>query len=310
MMDVLNEMGVQIASKDELYSHIHNEIDKTKKISHTNLIDVLPDQHHTKTTSITELTDHTKEAHDTLGIDHASLSNVLPDQHHTKTTSITELTDHDKTAHDALGIDHASLSNVLPDQHHQELHTLASHTSKKHSELTDINFNDHHKHALTAIFPASQAIPPTLSAATVTNRCNIGKIVLPFKCTVKGVIIRWGGTVAGNVKVGIYADNGDTPQGGALLASSDSVAKSGTDRIQIVPFTTPIQLEAGTYWIAYISDEATSIAYYGIGSYVSGDTDFRRAYYGATSFNLADPCPTVTFDQNPRWIGLAIQSVP
>jgi hypothetical protein len=138
MMDVLNEMGVQIASKDELYSHIHNEIDKTKKISHTNLIDVLPDQHHTKTTSITELTDHDKTAHDALGIDHASLSNVLPDQHHQAFT----ITDHDTTTRHPLGTvvphdDHANLTNVLPDQHHNQIHGASDHDNTVPKDVLD-----------------------------------------------------------------------------------------------------------------------------------------------------------------------------
>lgn len=39
---------------------------------------------------------------------------------------------------------HSELMDVTADQHHAQAHTLASHSSKAHSELTDVNPSDHH----------------------------------------------------------------------------------------------------------------------------------------------------------------------
>jgi len=41
-------------------------------------------------------------------------------------------------------INHDAIANVSANDHHNEAHTLASHSSKAHSELTSINYNDHH----------------------------------------------------------------------------------------------------------------------------------------------------------------------
>jgi len=43
---------------------------------------------------------------------HASLTNITSSDHHTKTTSVTELTDHNKATHDALGIDADTVDSI------------------------------------------------------------------------------------------------------------------------------------------------------------------------------------------------------
>ena len=76
------------------------------------------------------------------------------------THPVAELTDHNKAAHDALDIDADTVDGAhladlatdaelathaaLPNVHHAEAHTLASHSSKAHSELTNVGENDHH----------------------------------------------------------------------------------------------------------------------------------------------------------------------
>lgn len=49
------------------------------------------------------LSDHTKAVHDALGLSHDSLSDVSPSDHHVKTTSLADITDHD-LAHHPLSI--------------------------------------------------------------------------------------------------------------------------------------------------------------------------------------------------------------
>lgn len=43
-----------------------------------------------------------------------------------------------------LQLPHANLASVTSDQHHAQAHSLASHSSKAHSELTGVGANDHH----------------------------------------------------------------------------------------------------------------------------------------------------------------------
>ncbi len=80
--------------------------------------------------------------------DHAALSNVTSDQHHAQAHS---LTSHSTRAHSELtGIgatDHHSNAND-----HAQAHTLTSHSTRAHSELTGVGADDHHaqSHTLTS----------------------------------------------------------------------------------------------------------------------------------------------------------------
>lgn len=156
--------------------------------------------HHAKTTSVTELTDHTKAVHDALGIDAATLEGSTKAQvqdHDPKahTHPLSEVTGHDKNAHDALAIDAGSvdgkepgttegklavldanarvqdsaklegLTKVQVQDHPPQAHTLASHSTKAHSELTNIGENDHHtkftitEHDVTERHPLGTVVP-------------------------------------------------------------------------------------------------------------------------------------------------------
>jgi hypothetical protein len=77
-------------------------------ISHTTLLDVLPDQHHPQ--------QHAHTAADGSGpVSHADLTGVTPDQHHPQ--------QHAHTAADGSGpVSHADLTGVTPDQHHAQSH--------------------------------------------------------------------------------------------------------------------------------------------------------------------------------------------
>lgn len=69
-------------------------------------------------------------------------------EEHDKGTIADVLTDHNKAVHDALNIDAATLETSTKAQvqdHTPKAHTLASHSTKAHSELTGVTASQHHR---------------------------------------------------------------------------------------------------------------------------------------------------------------------
>ena len=73
--------------------------------------------------------------------------------------------------------EHTAIGNGAP--HHAEAHTLASHTTKAHSELTGIGGSDHHSNVITITF----IIDGGGSAITTGQK---GHLEIPFACTLTG----------------------------------------------------------------------------------------------------------------------------
>jgi len=71
--------------------------------------------------------------------------------------------------------------------------------------------------------------------------------------------IGWGvsGVQVGNLRAGIYRDNGDTPVGGALLAEAGPVACGAVWQRQEVAID--VILDPGLYWGVIISDNAPQL---------------------------------------------------
>jgi hypothetical protein len=64
--------------------------------------------------------------------------------------TVAQVQDHDPKAHTLASHStkaHSELSDVTADQHHAQSHTLASHSTKAHSELSDVTANQHHAQA-------------------------------------------------------------------------------------------------------------------------------------------------------------------
>ena len=116
--------------------------------------------------------------------------------------------------------------------------------------------------------PQSPANPsPTYMPAGVTtgtsnagpaNQLSAGEINIPAPCKITGVSFYNGGTVNGNVIVGLYN------AAGQLVASSGSVAQAGTFGVQHVAFISgspnvPYYIAAaGRYYVAVINSSATA----------------------------------------------------
>jgi len=145
---------------------------------------------------------------------------------------------------------------------------------------------------LTPVFPYRY------STLTMTaNRCYLMPIQVPIRLTVDRICIPWAGTVAGNIRAGIYKDNGETPEGGDLLVESASVAKSGTNRLQEITIT-DTQLDAGLYWVAIQGDESTTEVERSTGRYYHNGA-LQEYYYDLGAYGpFTDPCPAVTVGGN------------
>lgn len=132
------------------------------------------------------------------------------------------------------------------------------------------------------------------SLTVVTARVYLTPIQVPVRMTVEAIAAAMVGTSAGNRIAGIYKDNGNTPVGGALVVESASDAKVGTyqrDEISIAD----TQVEPGIYWLAYESDEATSILMSDAAGFTVGGT-LQNCYYdrGGGYGALTNPCPAIT----------------
>ena len=96
---------------------------------------------------------------------------------------------------------------------------------------------------------------------------------------------------AGNVRLGLYADNGDAPDGGALIVETASLAMGvgGNKDEKVVAAT---MCAAGEYWLAIQGDNAGGSMWQGRITISCGGTLFTRQYdlaggYGA----FTNPCP-------------------
>lgn len=95
------------------------------EISHDDLTDVTSNQHHAQA--------HTLASHSTKA--HSELTGVTANQHHPQT--------HNAVSHSDIASSGADIDDAVSKKHAQA-HTLASHSSKTHAELTSVTVNQHH----------------------------------------------------------------------------------------------------------------------------------------------------------------------
>jgi hypothetical protein len=132
-----------------------------------------------------------------------------------------------------------------------------------------------------------------VSLAMATAIVYLSPIEVPYTMTVDRICAPWYTPVAGNVKATIYRDAGDTPQGGAVVVSAGSVAKTGTYRKQEI-LIADTQLLPGLYWIGLVSDEATTMpTCFGPSQLGSGAVNGHSYDLVAYANAFTDPCPAV-----------------
>lgn len=99
----------------------------------------------------------------------------------------------------------------------------------------------------------------------VANTIYIVAINVMIPCTLTGIQVGNGSTVSGNILVGLYNAAGTTK-----LAASASTAQSGTFGVQLIPFSSPLAVQPGTYFATYVIDNAVGHVYCGDATCDSG----------------------------------------
>lgn len=173
--------------------------------------------------------------------------------------------------------------------------TLKQSTTKKHDLLSGVRFDQHHNHSVRAIIGFFHGLGRTtlaMEGAGPPYRVYLHPINIPFTCTVDRIIYWIATPSAGNVRAGIYPDNGDTPAGSSPLVQSASVAKPAAYNQHAVTIA-DTQLTPGLHWLALHGDELTTVLYMDNVAPLPGGP--MIGYYFDQAYGvLPDPCPAVT----------------
>jgi hypothetical protein len=102
-------------------------------------------------------------------------------------------------------------------------------------------------------------------------------IILPASCVAKRIWWANGATVAGNIDVGIYADDGDAKPG-AKVISSGATAQSGTNSVQFSDVS-DTALAAGRYWLAFVHEDIGAPTLFRSGVSAGDAADASMMYY-------------------------------
>jgi len=135
----------------------------------------------------------------------------------------------------------------------------------------------------------------TTAMTGVALRVWLASVYVAENCKVDQISVNINTASAGmRIRIGVYADNGGTPQGGALLVDSGDidVSTTGTKTYAISP---AVNLVKGTVWVCVLTEDAV-MAFNrsaGTASYLGGVMD--GCYYTLDAWGaLTDPCPAVT----------------
>lgn len=176
-----------------------------------------------------------------------------------------------------------------------------------HNHPAGLGWNLHHAHYARTLHGKFPCEPNTMTV--VVNRVYLMPLEVPFTATVNRIAVTYFTPVAGNIRAGIYQDNGDTPFGGSLLVESASVAKSGTDRAQEIVIAAT-QLTPGLYWTAVVSDEATTMVFRILWRMWETASLVSRKYLLGVYGPLTNPCPAVTSESATPCVYMRVTSVP
>ena len=136
----------------------------------------------------------------------------------------------------------------------------------------------------------------------------LNPVQIPFDLTVDRIGWANAGVSAGNVRAGLYRDNGDTPVGGALVFETGAVAMGLVSQKQdvIIPDTV---LTRGLYWFIFQNDNDTARFIY-IHSPLSIGGFLQSYRYDHAFAPFTDPCPASVVRMRPPWMYLRVASIP
>jgi len=135
-------------------------------------------------------------------------------------------------------------------------------------------------------------------------------IVIPFTVTLDALVHHTEDPAAGNTYKGIYADNGLTPAGAALIVQAGPQAVGVTYR-RVVDAIPDTRLTPGLYWMAGIISDPTDV--HAMRNMVGGIAPnlLRMYYYDRGAFGaLIDPCPAVAEADGGFILSARVKSIP
>lgn len=149
-------------------------------------------------------------------------------------------------------------------------------------------------------------LAPVTAQAGVIDRVHITPVYFPRNCLVSRMNLRIIGAGAGgtNLRIGIYADNGGTPEGGALLETSADIDATNAV-VAVFTFATPRSFDRGiSAWIALLTEDAVvdflRANNSGLLTEEAGEVITGCRFQAAAFPALDDPCPAVTVDNAVR----------
>lgn len=136
-------------------------------------------------------------------------------------------------------------------------------------------------------------------------------IQIPFTLTIDRLMLVWT-VAAGNCRMGLYNDNGDLPDGGALVVETGIVPIVAGKTEGAIAST---QLQPGLYWLGLQADIAAVLGgatfTRASGSWGALGTLFGRQYLVGAGFGVfANPCPATAVLTTPPNGGVRVASIP
>jgi hypothetical protein len=149
----------------------------------------------------------------------------------------------------------------------------------------------------TAVWPRFLVPIWGIDAGTTTTgvalRVWLAPVWVPENCKVDQ-ISAYIGSGADRVRLGIYADNGGTPYGGALLVDSGNI-NAYPDGVKTYAISPAVALPKGTVWVCVLTENNYMVFNRSANavSYLGGVMD--GCYYALGAWGaLTNPCPAVT----------------
>lgn len=137
--------------------------------------------------------------------------------------------------------------------------------------------------------------------AGTAKRVYIMPIHIPRDMTIDEIqIFLETGSSGKSCRIGLYKDNGGTPNGGALLYDSGNISVATAGALVVNP--TPIALTKGIVWAAVASEDTVQAFSADTGTYMPLKSTGSHPMFGGCRYDLGtfgaltDPCPTVTQD--------------
>lgn len=184
-------------------------------------------------------------------------------------------------------------------------------TIRGHQHPAGLGFSLHHDHGHRMEWAELCKFAESGADLTLTaQRIYFQPYIARFQQTINDIGWINANPVQGNVKVGVYDDNGDTPVGGALLQGSAAIAQAGANQKQEGALTSALQVDPGLYWLAILAQAGLQGAY---------TTPWWRLAYGGTlrmyradiaSDDLPATAPSVTEDNDVPTMYALVSAVP